>query len=265
MGSPRRSRSMTKKGATGEEDLTAGLPLTKDVMEQILKQQQQIFEKCMSTFQTQQENFLKTIIAEIKTSSETQIHALQSEVFQIAQENEKLKTENSGLKRRVSEQGDLIAELIERQDDMEAYTRRECLVIQGLNERENDMNERREFQSFAETALEVQVNDTDISRLHRLGAPRSDGKPRPMVVKFVRHDKKSEIYRGKKKLKNTRYFISELLSARSKRIFEKAKALQQNNMVHSIWTVDGTVFCKRSPEGRPIVMKTEKDLEKITA
>lgn len=46
-------------------------------------------------------------------------------------------------------------------------------------------------------------------------------------------------------------------------LYDKVKALQNDHVIHSLWTNDGKIFCKRSPspKSRAIIIRSEQDIE----
>ena len=45
------------------------------------------------------------------------------------------------------------------------------------------------------------IEKNEIDRSHRLGAPKINGKSRPIIIKFVRYNTRCKIFKNKKKLK----------------------------------------------------------------
>ena len=52
-------------------------------------------------------------------------------------------------------------------------------------------------------------NEIEIERAHRLGRKRDDGKPRPIVAKFLRYQDKEFIRKKAYLLKGTKFGIAE--------------------------------------------------------
>ena len=44
------------------------------------------------------------------------------------------------------------------------------------------------------------IEKNEIDRSHRLGAPKSNGKSRPIIIKFIRCNIRCRIFKNKKKL-----------------------------------------------------------------
>ena len=52
-------------------------------------------------------------------------------------------------------------------------------------------------------------NEVEIERAHRLGEKRDDGKPRPIVAKFLRYQDKEYIWKSVYLLKGTKIGIAD--------------------------------------------------------
>ena len=60
-----------------------------------------------------------------------------------------------------------------------------------------------------------------------------------------------------------RIFINENLTDYRRELFWKANKKKKDNMIISAWTIDGKLFVKTSPDGAPIRIYEEGDLENI--
>ena len=112
--------------------------------------------------------------------------------------------------------------------------------------------------------LHVNIKSEDLDRSHRLGkyrlAGQANSRPRPIIVKFTRYNKRADIYSAKKKLKSTGISISESLTTKR---YDLYKATQRNTAIKSTWTLDGRIICLLNNNKR-IVVQTIKDLNNIS-
>ena len=81
-----------------------------------------------------------------------------------------------------------------KQDDLEQYSKRDNIIINGIPETENEVTNETVINLAKD--LGVQITSQDISTSHRLGKPRND-KIRPIVAKFVRRDVRTNILKKK--------------------------------------------------------------------
>ena len=128
-------------------------------------------------------------------------------------------------------------------DNLEQYSRRNCLVLHGVNESNNENTNEIIIKTFSEE-LGVEIKEDDLDRSHRLGKPkRKDNKPRPIIVKFARYAVRREIFMNKKKLKGKRLLITESLTSSRMQLLGNA---QRKYEVRNIWTSDARVMVKEN-------------------
>jgi len=126
-------------------------------------------------------------------------------------------------------------------------------------------------------ALDVQVKPDDIDICHRVKRKKSS----PIIVRFVSHKVKSSLYKQRVRLRNVQFadifpdataadrvqaskiFINENLTAFRRELVGKANARKDELSLLGVWTIDGKVFVKTSPEGRPIRIYSEHDLNNL--
>ena len=110
--------------------------------------------------------------------------------------------EISQLKEKVNEQQKLIEAQTDMIDDLEQYSRRNCLNFNGVAETANEKPVRLAI-DLART-LGVQLQPSDLDRAHRVGKPQpgQEGRVRPLIVKFVSYSKRDEVWRARKQLRS---------------------------------------------------------------
>ena len=82
----------------------------------------------------------------------------------------------------LTEKVDKLSSLVDRQ---EQYSRRNCILIHGVKENQNeDTNE--VVINKIKSAMDLDISPGDIDRTHRIGVP-TKGKIRHIIIKFVRH------------------------------------------------------------------------------
>ena len=84
-----------------------------------------------------------------------------------------------------------------------------------------------------------EIRDIDIDRTHRIGKAKSDGKARPIIIKFARYNTRNKVFRKKKQLKGSGVSITESLTAR--RISQLKKAREEHEF-KNVWSVDGKIM-----------------------
>ena len=156
-------------------------------------------------------------------------------------------------------------------DTLEQYTRKNSLEIEGIPE--NVCNDEDAVLKVAEI-LNIDVKREDIDICHRIKRKKS----RPIIARFVSHKVKRALYKQRVRLKNisfsqlfpsasaaarassNRIFINENLTSHRRNLVRIANERKEDGLLKGVWTVDGKIFVKTSPEGSPIRINSEDDL-----
>lgn len=167
----------------------------------------------------------------------------------------------AGLEKKLAERdreiSNLKSQLEEKTDQLEMYSRRNCLRIFGVEETENEDTDRLVIEKVA-NKISVNLSLQDIDRSHRVGR-QVTGKNRPIIVKFVSYRKRNEMFRSKRLLKQTGMTIREDLT-KSRLVLLQA-AIDRFSL-RNVWTEDGTIVIKHG-NGRSRV-QTRAQLEAIS-
>ena len=125
-------------------------------------------------------------------------------------------------------------------DRQEQYSRRNCLMIHGVDELEGEDTDELCIKVIEEH-MNHKIKSEDIDRSHRLGNPKKSikAKPRPIIVKFVRYNTRNRIYKNEKVLKGKGISVAESLTAKRLKMLQKARELQG---FVNIWSRDGKIM-----------------------
>ena len=162
--------------------------------------------------------------------------------------------------------------LYEELDSLEQYTRKNSLEIRGIPDNAYP-NTEVAIIKVAE-ALNITIEPEDIEISHKLKHGRG------IVVKFCNHKIKSKLYKERTKLKDVRIsdifpgypcygqqqqriFINESLTAYRRGILSEANKRRRDGVLVSVWTLDGKIFAKASPDGSPIRIFSEEQLDNL--
>ena len=107
--------------------------------------------------------------------------------------------------------------------------------------------------------LDVPLAPWEIGRSHRVGRPRNDGSPRPIIVKFISYNVRRRVYDARKKLRDTPrlrgIYINEDLTPENNKLAYDARQLKRNGQLYDTFTRDGRIFVRRNQGNRPVVVK----------
>ena len=134
-----------------------------------------------------------------------------------------------------------IENLEKKVDRQEQYSRRNCILIHGIEEK-NDENTDNVVVEMINDNLGVNITENDLDRSHRLGKKDSNrSKPRPIIVKLARYNTRSKIFYNKKKLKGKNISITESLT---KVRMQALKEAQEEKGFKNVWSADGRIMFK---------------------
>ena len=205
---------------------------------------------------------------------ESELLATKGVLNDVKNTSKESRIELDAAKRKISQQRDEINEQYHGLDDLEQYSRKNSLEIVGIPE---SIRENEGAVLKIANALNFQVKPEDIHICHRVKRKRSS----PIIVRFVSHKVKSSFYKQRVRLKNVHFadifpdataadrvqaskiFINKNLTAFRRELVGKANASKEELSLLSVWTIDGKVFVQTSPEGRPIRIYSEHDLNKL--
>ena len=125
-----------------------------------------------------------------------------------------------------------------QQDALEQYGRRNCLVIHGVAESENESTDE-VFVELVNTNLGLSIKQRDLDRSHRLGKPNSNGRARPIIAKFARYNVRAKVFANKKKMKGSNMMLTESLTRHRVVVLNEARKRYGNN---NVWTADGEIY-----------------------
>ena len=203
---------------------------------------------------------LKNFTKKIHTSCSalnTKLNSLTMEMHNIRRENEKekaelvtniefmqgkvndLKHEDEKLSVKVKQ---LEQQLEIKTDELEQYSRRECIVITGIPESKQE-DTRAIVNDFCRDKLGVELMQGDLARTHRLGSKKEDvnGKMinRPIIAKFATYEVRDLVFKSKRKLKDSGHAIFESLTTRNTKLYNEVKSIAGYK---NAWTHDGKVM-----------------------
>ena len=95
--------------------------------------------------------------------------------------------------------------------------------------------------------MDLATQPADIDRIHRLGKKKSNGQPRPVLVKFATYRQRNFVFKAKSRLKNYsggRLFVNEDLTKERSNLFFSARKLKKEKKIQDAWTFDGQIIVK---------------------
>ena len=202
-----------------------------------------------------------------------EISTLKTHLQKMDNQYQEIEKQLYAAKRHVEEQQEEISELYDLQDKLEQYTRKNSLEIHGVPESAYSSTE--EVVLKLAEALQVPINPVDIEISHKLNRKGN----KPIMAKFVSHKTKTSLFKVRVNLRNIklpnlfpgthspeskdRICIYESLTSYRKKIVNEANTMRRNGELLKVWTMEGQIYVKTSPDGRPIRIRELDDLKSL--
>ena len=215
-------------------------------------------------------NDLKDSIREVRDEVRDEMVALKETIAGLRNENERLRQtvqlshdkekareEEAGrLRQTVSQQSNEITQL--RQ-----YIRSNNLKIYGLpeggegdGEGETEVETAQKVIELCKEKLKLDITEQDIDIAHRLGKKNQDGKPRSIIVRFVRRIVRNKVIALRKHLKKTGIVIADDLCPENARMFHELRGV----VGRDVWSTGGKILLKA---GGSVTRVTEENFAGI--
>lgn len=237
--SPSPSPSLSDAAAEFDADTPYWVPLIFAAVDQIQRDMTKVIAKVdeladfkaeLSTRMTDLETSVK-FVADEHDKQKADLDAFRARLTAVEAENQKLRAAHDGLKND--------HELLTRKADTnEQHSRNECLLLHGVGESEHE-DVTQKIVNVINTNLGHDVEKNTIRRAHRLGAPRTDGKPRPIIARFWHMGLRNKIYASKKKLKGLKMLLTENLTVRRLSILNEGRDKYGSN---NVWSQEGRIY-----------------------
>ena len=117
------------------------------------------------------------------------------------------------LSKKTSKMAQRIDKLVNLVDRQEQYLRRNCLLVHGIVETNDENTDDLVLKTINEK-LDVNITESEIDRSHSIVTKKDGRRPRPIIVKLMSYNTREKVFASKRKLKGTRVSITESLTAK---------------------------------------------------
>ena len=213
---------------------------------------------------------LKEALAMVKSLS-TKCEKMEESLGVLQEENEVLKEEYASLKSQLLSSANDLKPVQKSLNDVEQYTRRDCLEFRGIPLPEESQAEgTNEIVLQLSQKMGIPLERNDISVSHRIRSSRTSVDP-AIIVKFVRREMRECLYRARKRLKSIttadfgfsvdkKIFINESLTPRNKKLFKVCLRFKKDNSYKFLWTNAGKIFFRRNADSPVIPINSSADI-----
>ena len=144
-------------------------------------------------------------------------------------------------------------------EDLEQYSRRNCLILGGYEEKKQ-VNTDSIVQDTIREKLKVEVTLDDIARTHKLGARRKQeggSEPAaswPVIIKFCNYRRRQEVFVQTRLLKGSGLVLMESLTQTRFNLFKRVKEVVG---LKNCWTSDGRMYSVRQHDQKVVITRNE--------
>ena len=161
-----------------------------------------------------------------------------------------------------------------RLDDLEQYSRKNCVNISGVPETAGETTS--ELVRDLGTMLNVDISATDIVACHRIGR-QTAGKPRTIIVKFGRFDQRQELYAARRRLREVappaggrftsqqleKIYIADNLTPHRQSVLYAARQLRRKDKLFAAWSDVGRLKVRVTRGGDTKIITSIDDLRDL--
>ena len=164
------------------------------------------------------------------------LELLSAKFDELEKDHEKKNKKISEVEKKVNS---LESKLGDSVDELEQYSRRNCLLLHGVRELEGE-NKNDIIMKTMKEEIDIDIRQQDLDQKHRFGNTKvcKEGKSRPIIIKFSRYYVHSAVDKKKKKV-----LITERLTAKRVGLLQEA---QGKYRLRNIWTTDGRNLYKEN-------------------
>ena len=264
-----------KKPAVVQATIDEGVDSTSQSMANMMS-----FDEILNKRLSGHTNELNAIVIKSKEVLHNDLKAIQaSQQFvsdnfdQILTEISHLKAENVQLKREVNELNAKVSKLEEEQENINSYSRRDCLEFHGIPQNSTENTD--ELIMRVTNLIDVQINLNDISISHRLPSRRRSTPP--IIAKFTNRRTKDLSYQNEGKLRSrslsdigytntqNKLYINESLTPRAKEIYFEVREFRNAHQFKYAWTKNGKSFLKEDDDARSTSFNTLQEFDRFKA
>ena len=125
-------------------------------------------------------------------------------------------------------------------DDQEQYSRRTCLLLHGVKEERGEDVEKK-VTEVLNGKLKADLDEKDVCRTHRLGKSTTNGRPRPIIIRFLSYRQRKKAFGVKRDLKNSGMVLTENLTKKRYTLLQKCVSEFGRE---NVWSYDGRIYYK---------------------
>ena len=175
----------------------------------------------------------------LREECDNKIQALELENESLTNELKIVKEANLKLKSEVNTNKTIAQESLKAANFNEQYSRKNNIKIFNLRTTpKQDL--RQDLVTLVKKDLNVKLDPSDISAIHRIPSKNPNLRDNPIIVRFSNVEAKVEIMKHKKNLKNNVHFTEDV----TKRNLELMRRIRESEGMESAWYFNTSVYGK---------------------
>ena len=254
---PKPNKQEKKKQRFVSEEFTDGEEENEQNMESTVTTLDVLSKKLDSLATEDDINQFRAEIQRVIDSLHNKVDKMESRVFDVEAENDKLRTENNeDLKNRIDEYDKEKRQLRRNQNDHEQYLRRwNCRVYKVPEEEGETANSciKKCAKVFTKD-IGVKVTEADTDVAHRIGPPPPKGRSRPIIVRFLSRQARDLVVSNRKNLKNKGVAVGEDLTKANWQLL----AAEKHSATLAAWSSNGKILSKLKNGG---IIRVDIDMD----
>jgi len=197
------------------------------------------------------------------TNIENNLNGIQQKMVEYENKLNQLEKEKEQLREKMVQKTNLLVFQLDRQ---EQYIRRENILNYGVEENKEDNDDGKKILFKIADDLEIDLEDDEIQRVHRLGQKRRNNEnPRPIIARFLSYTKRNEFLTNKRELKNIEgrqhvFVCEDLTPLRYKLLNYMQKSC--SDTFTSCYTQNGNIKAKLNTTEKWVTVTSTDDLFK---
>ncbi len=198
---------------------------------------------------------------------------MKKEMRDMKEEINSMKTENKRLRRKLEKldfqlhsRAEKSEELRIKVDEIEQKQLERNVRIVGLPEDHEGNSDLVNIQKLARKELDVNLKQSDITDIYRVGKKNDKKKHRDTIIKFKQKTVRDEFYQSRKNMvykeDQDQIYINEHLTENRANVFFAARKLVKGKRLHSAWSQRGNIMIRESEGHQPRQVRSHEELRK---
>ena len=167
-----------------------------------------------------------------------------------------------------------LRETADQMNELEQYSRKQCLNIKGAPETQGENVEKLVIDIARGAGVELSPSEVDVA--HRMGRPR-DGRHRVIIARFVSFTARQKVYDKRRELRTAtaapgsslttaalrEIYVSDSLTKRNEETMYNARQMKKDGNIWAAWTDNGRMKVKIERNGPTKIIHSTANLREL--